>query len=361
MRSPTHRHGTPPRDGVLLANLGTPTAPTPKAVRRFLREFLSDRRVVEIPRLLWRPLLHLLIAPLRAPRTARAYSTIWQPHDDDGSPLLIHSRRQQRALAEQFKARGLDLACELAMTYGEPSPATALGRLAEQNVARLVVLPLYPQYSASTTAAVFDRIAAALEQHRRLPSLTLVGDYCDDDGYIKACAERIQAYRDKHGAGERLLLSFHGLPERNLAAGDPYHCQCRKTARLIAERLGLADTQWTTTFQSRFGRAEWLKPYTDDTLAELARDGRSVDVFTPGFAADCLETLEEINLRSRDHYLACGGTRFRYIPALNDAPAHIEALAQIVLRHAPERFGAPADAAEWRASRDRALALGAKD
>ena len=359
--SSTYRHGTPLRAGVLLVNLGTPTAPTVAATRKFLREFLSDPRVVEIPRWVWWPILYGFVLPLRPLRTAHAYELIWQSYDADGSPLLIHSRSQQAMLDEHFKARGLDIVCELGMTYGEPSIKGAIERLVELNIDDLIVLPLYPQYSASTTAPVFERVAKALQGLRRMPSLSFINDYCDDDGYIRTCADHIAAYREKLGAGDKLVLSFHGLPHRALMAGDPYHCQCHKTARLIAGRLRLNDMQWSIAFQSRFGRAKWLQPYTTDVLAECARNGESVDVFTPGFSVDCLETLEEINLRARDDFIAAGGRRFHYIPALNDSAAHIKSLADVILRHARDGFGSPTDADELRESRNRALKLGAED
>lgn len=358
-----YTHGTPLRSGVLLVNLGTPSAPTVRATRRFLRQFLSDPRVIEIPRPLWWFILNFFILPVRPFRTARIYQTVWQSdYPENGSPLMVHTRKQQKALSEHFRQTNPDIVCEVAMCYGEPSVETALGRLAGKNVQKLVILPLYPQYSASTAAAAHDAFARAASSLRWLPAYIFVSHYCDDDGYINACASQISVYREKHGAGDQLLLSFHGLPQRTLEAGDPYHCQCHKTARLIAERLQLDDSQWQLAFQSRFGAAEWLRPYTDQTLIDLAKADKSVDVFCPGFAADCIETLEEINIENRNNYIEAGGRQFRYIPALNDTAAHIQCLADIVLRHgrAWDDFGktpSAADDADLQMQKQRALRL----
>ncbi len=313
---------------MLLINLGTPRAPTTAAVRSYLREFLSDPRVVEIPRLIWLPILYGLVLSLRPRRTARAYRKIWLA---EGSPLLVYTRRQQRALSAALDKRGPAATVEAAMCYGQPSIASVLEQLHKSGVTRLIVLPVYPQYSATTTAAAFDAIARALKKQRRLPEIRLINDYHDDNAYIKACAAHVLNSRREHGGGEKLLLSFHGLPKKNVLRGDPYESQCRKTAALIARELDLRWDAWLPCFQSRFGRAEWLKPYTDETLRALARQGvKSVDVFCPGFAADCLETLEEIDMQNRNFFLAAGGRRFHYIPALNDGKEHIECLARIV-------------------------------
>ncbi len=317
------------RPGVLLINLGTPQAPTAAAVRKYLKEFLSDPRVVEIPRPIWLPILYTLVLTLRPRRTARAYRKIWTA---EGSPLMVNTRRQQQALGPALHRYGLTgVTVEMAMCYGQPSIASALEKLCGAGMTQLAVLPVYPQYSATTTAAAFDAIARALKKQRQLPEIRLINDYHDNDAYIKACAARILDWRREHGAGEKLLFSFHGLPKRNIALGDPYQRQCRKTAELIARELKLKWNRWLLCFQSRFGRAEWLTPYTDETLRALARQGvRSVDIFCPGFAADCLETLEEIAMQNRDFFLEAGGDRFHYIPALNDSKEHIECLARIV-------------------------------
>ncbi|MGE0384443.1 MAG: ferrochelatase [Gammaproteobacteria bacterium] len=355
-------HAALPRAGVLIVNLGTPAAPTPAAVRRYLAEFLADPRVVELPRLLWLPILHGVVLPLRARRSAHAYAQIWRP---DGSPLLALSRRLASGIRAALQARFPDrFAVELAMRYGDPGVEAALARLLQAGSDRLVVLPLYPQYSAATTASTFDALARALAHHRRLPELRFVAQYHDDPGYVRALVAAIQAHWKSHGRGDCLLFSFHGLPERSLRDGDPYHCQCHKTARLVAEALGLAPERWRVAFQSRFGRQEWLKPYTEPTLAELARTGTvDVDVVSAGFAVDCLETLEEIDLRYRAAFLAAGGRRFGYIPCLNDSPAHVEALTGIVLAHAAGWPQCGADFATELAGREagaaRARAMGA--
>ena len=316
------------RGGVLLVNLGTPQAPTTKAIRSYLREFLSDPRVIEIPRLIWLPILYGVVLPLRPRRIVDAYRSIWLP---EGSPLLVHTRRQRRGLDEALKRRGpASVKVEMAMCYGQPSIVTALEKLCEFGVTRLVVLPVYPQYSAATTAATLDAVAKALGKQRYVPELRILNGYHDDGLYIKACAGNIAESRSKHGSGEKLLFSFHGLPKRNIAMGDPYRSQCHTTARLLAQELGLKWNEWLITFQSRFGFAEWLTPYTDESLRLLARQGvKSVDVFCPGFAADCLETIEEIGVQNRDFFLEAGGERFHRIPSLNATARHIECLAQL--------------------------------
>jgi ferrochelatase len=356
-------HDQPTRAGILLANLGTPDAPTPAAVRRYLAEFLWDPRVVELPRPLWWLILHGLILRVRPARSARKYQKIWTP---DGSPLLAISQRQAAAITAKLAERHPGpIQVAIGMRYGNPSIAAALAELRAAGVQRLLVLPLYPQYSAATVASTFDAVVAELRTWRWLPELRFITQYHDDPGYLDALAAHLRAARADQ-PGERLLFSFHGLPRRNLLAGDPYYCQCQKTARLLAERLGLQPEQWAAAFQSRFGRAEWLQPYASVLLAEWAKAGvKSVDVACPGFAADCLETLEEIALENRQVFLAAGGERYRYLPALNDTPAHIATLTDLIGRHAagwPEfapDYDAGARAAECAATRQRALALGA--
>lgn len=315
--------------GVLLVNLGTPDAPTPRALRHYLAEFLADPRVVETPRLLWRPILHGVILRVRPPRSAQAYARIWT---EEGSPLLVISRRQQQALAKLLAQRlGQPVPVALGMRYGRPSIRAAMQELADAGVRRLLVLPLYPQYSATTTASVMDAVTSVLRRQRDIPALRFVRDYHADTGYIGAIADKIRAHWQVHGRGERLLLSFHGIPKRYVSQGDPYAEQCHASGRLIAERLGLADGDWIITFQSRFGPQQWLTPYTDKTLEQLARSGvRRVDLACPGFAADCLETLEENAMVNRALYLNAGGEQFHYIPCLNDDPPHVELLADLV-------------------------------
>ena len=313
---------------LLLVNLGTPAAPTAGAVRRFLRQFLHDRRVVELTRWLWCPLLEFLILPLRSPKVARKYAQIWTAQ---GSPLLAHSR----ALADAVQARLPAMQVRLAMRYGEPSVAGELQ--AAEGAERIVVLPLYPQYSGSTTASVHDAVGAELARWRRRPALRLLADYHLDAGWLDALAASVREHWQMHGRGELLLLSFHGLPVFQDRAGDPYAGQCRASAEALARRLGLREDEWQLAFQSRFGRAEWLQPYTMQTLEELARRGlRKVDVVCRGFAVDCLVTLEDIRVVKSDAFRAAGGEALRYIPALNAGAAHADALAAIARRELGE-------------------------
>ena len=317
------------RTGVLVANLGTPDASTPEAVKRFLAEFLSDPRVVDLPRALWQPILHGVILRVRPKRSARAYREVWT---EAGSPLLVNTQ----ALANTLQLRLASLLSQpvpvaTGMTYGNPSIAAALKELQARDVERVLVLPLYPQYSATTTAAVLDRVQSALDHLGWRPRVLSIDDYHADVGYIAALAESLAGRIADFGAGVHLLFSFHGLPQRYADAGDPYQHQCETTARLVASRLTLPAQAWSLAYQSRVGRARWLKPYTEIHLRELAkRDTRRVIVCCPGFAVDCLETLEEIAIRGRASFLAAGGASFDYVPALNDGPAHVECLARIV-------------------------------
>jgi protoporphyrin/coproporphyrin ferrochelatase len=357
---PPYRHGQAARTAVLLVALGTPDAPTAPAVRRYLAEFLSDPRVVEIPRLLWWPILHGVILRTRPSRSAAKYASIWT---EQGSPLAMWTERQARALADQLAATGHDVLVRHAMRYGNPSMPDVLDKLRGEGATRILVLPMYPQYAAATTASVADRLQQWAARARRVPEWRFVAEHHDDPGYIGALAQRLQTHWREYGRGERLILSFHGVPERSLTLGDPYHCQCHKTARLLAERLGLAPEHFLVTFQSRFGTAKWLQPYTEPTLKALAAQGaRSVDVMCPGFVADCLETLEEIALEARDAFLGAGGLTFRYVACLNDDPDWIAALAALAQRHLQ---GWPTlargDQAERDRQRERALALGATD
>lgn len=316
--------------GVLLVNLGTPDAPTPGAIRRYLAEFLRDRRVVDLPRALWLPLLYGLILPLRPARLAPQYARIWTA---EGSPLAKITRELRTALASRLAGEAVTVAA--AMRYGAPAIGTALAQLHAAGVTRLVVLPLYPQYSATTTESVFDVLAAAVRERRWPLDLRLVRDYHDDAGYIAALAESVREHWQQHGRGERLLMSFHGIPQRYVERGDPYGRQCEQTARRLADALGLGDGDWQLAYQSRVGRARWLGPYTDAVVVELARAGvRRLDVVCPGFSADCLETLDEIAIRYAGAFVAAGGEALRYVPALNARPAHVEALARIAMAQA---------------------------
>ncbi len=322
-----------PPFGVMLVNLGTPAAPDAASVRKYLAEFLWDKRVIQVPRLLWWLILHGIILRVRPRKVAHLYESIWTA---DGSPLLVISRKQQAALKTALRTRlQTDIPVELAMNYGQPSLTQAGRALAAQGVRRILVLPLYPQYSASTTASVFDRLARALQPCPDLPELHFIRDYWEEPAYLDALTACVQEYWQEHGQPDRLLLSFHGIPQRYEDNGDPYPSLCRATAKAVADRLGLRDDQWSESFQSRFGREEWVKPYTDELLKQWgAQDGiNRVDVISPAFAADCLETLEELAVQNRALFLEAGGKDYRYIPCLNDRPDHIDMLAQLVLKH----------------------------
>lgn len=316
---------------VLLVNLGTPAAPTRDAVREYLAEFLSDPRVVELPRWLWWPILHGYVLRTRPRRSAEAYARIWR---DEGSPLLVFSERLASAVRARIaSATSGKVDVALAMTYGEPSVPSVIAGLMQQGVDRLAALPLFPQYSATSTGAALDAVMHAMQNLRRMPSLRTTIDYHADTGYLAALASSVQAFWSAHGRGDKLLLSFHGIPEKYAKAGDPYPDQCRETARRLGDALGLANDDLLVTFQSRLGRQPWLRPYTDELVEQLARqDVGTLDVLCPGFAVDCLETLEENAIRYRALFLTNGGRQFRYIPALNDGSAHASALADIALR-----------------------------
>ncbi|HSW18371.1 MAG TPA: ferrochelatase [Ramlibacter sp.] len=357
-KEPPHRHGQAPTTGVLLCNLGTPDAPTAPAVRRYLRQFLSDPRVVEIPRAVWLPLLHGVILPLRSAKSAAKYATIWTK---DGSPLKTNTALQAQMLLGWLGERGHRVSVRYAMRYGNPSIASQLDALKADGATRILVLSAYPQYSGTTTASLVDAVGDWAARTRHVPELRFVNRYHDDDGYIAALASGVQRHWKTNGRPEHLMMSFHGVPERTLKLGDPYHCECRKTARLLAAKLGLAAEQYTVSFQSRFGKAKWLQPYTEPTLQALAKKGvRHVDVVCPGFTSDCLETLEEIGMEGKAAFLAAGGKEFHAIPCLNDAPDWITALADIAQTHMggwPTRE--QPDERALQASRDAALALGA--
>jgi ferrochelatase len=351
-------HSQSPRVGVLLTNLGTPDAPETRPVRKYLKQFLWDPRVVEIPRPAWWLILNGIVLRLRPSRSAASYRKVWT---DRGSPLMFHTRDQAEALrAHMAERHGEQLIVDFAMRYGSPDIAGAVQGMLQQGVRKLLVLPLYPQYSGATTGSTFDALAADFSRRRWLPEFRFVAQYHDHPAYIEAVTESIQRYRAQHGSADKLVFSYHGEPRRYLDQGDPYHCQCHKTTRLIAERLGLQESEYITTFQSRFGKAEWLQPYTDATLKTLPGQGvKSVQVVCPGFAADCLETLEEIDEENRDCFLSAGGDSFSYIPCLNSEPGHISALATIVEEQlAGWLDDTPDESANTRA---RAVALGASN
>jgi protoporphyrin/coproporphyrin ferrochelatase len=355
---PPFVHGQAAQTAVLYCNLGTPDEPTTAAVRSYLAEFLSDPRVVEIPRALWLALLYGVILPLRSAKSARKYAAIWTK---EGSPLRLWTELQAKRLQGWLGEHGHRVTVRYAMRYGNPSIASQLDALKAAGATRILILPAYPQYSGTTTASIIDAVLSWSARIRNVPELRFVNHYHDDSGYVQALARRVRAYWHANSRGEHLLMSFHGVPERTLKLGDPYHCECQKTARLLAAELGLEKSQYTLSFQSRFGKAKWLEPYTEPTLRDLAKRGATrVDVVCPGFTGDCLETLEEIAMEGRQAFLASGGKDFHYIPCLNDEPAWIAALGTLAEKNLsgwPTRE--PRDSEALDRSRDAALAKGA--
>ena len=323
------RHDQQTRIGVMLVNLGTPDEASVKAVREFLDEFLSDPRVVESPRFLWWLVMNLIILRFRPRKVARAYASVWQP---GGSPLMVYSRAQADALQNELDGHFPDyFKVSLAMRYGHPAIQDVMEEFRQQHCRYLLVVPMFPQYSATTTASIFDEVSRILKSWRLLPQMRMPMHYHDNASYIEALAMSVEASWQENGRGDKLLMSFHGLPQRYHKAGDPYFCECMKTARLLADRLGLEDSAWQAAFQSRFGREPWLQPYFDKTLTKLPASGvKSVDVICPGFAADCLETLEEVAQHDRDLFLKAGGERYHYIAALNDQESHVKMLGELV-------------------------------
>ena len=357
LTEPEYAHGTPEKTAVLLVNLGTPEAPTAAALRPYLKEFLSDPRVIEIPRAVWWPILNGIILNTRPKKSAEKYASIWMP---EGSPLKVHTERQATLLQGYLGEKAKGIVVDYAMRYGKPSIPEVMHKLRQQNCQRILLLPLYPQYAASTVATTFDAVFAELEQMRNAPALRTVRHFHDDPGYIKACAQNIRDYWTLHGRPDKLVMSFHGLPRKTLEQGDHYYCECQKSGRLIAEELGLGKEQYLVTFQSRFGRAEWLKPYTAATLAELGKQKmKRVDVVCPGFVSDCLETLEEIAMEVRDEFLHAGGGEYHYVPCLNERPDWISALCELTLANLQGWLQQP-DTAELERQRLHALELGAK-
>lgn len=351
----SYRHDQEQKIGILLVNLGTPDAPDRASVRRYLKQFLWDPRVVEMARPIWWLVLNLIILNTRPGRSAAAYRKVWTP---DGSPLLTISREQEHALRARLGEKFGDNVCvELAMRYGSPSIENGLHALREQGARRLLVLPLYPQYSATTTASIFDEVTDQVRKWRWLPEIRFINHYHDEPAYITALAESVSHWREQYGSADKLLLSFHGIPEEYFHKGDPYFCECQKTGRLLAEALGLQEHEWTLSFQSRLGPKQWLQPYTDKTLEQMGKDGiKSVQVVCPGFSADCLETLEEIAMENKETFLEAGGERYEYIPCLNAQPAHIDMLAGLVERHLG---GWAMDGEDPEAIAERARKLGA--
>lgn|SRR5690606_6443608 len=326
------------KTAVILMNLGTPAAPTPTAIRRYLRDFLSDERVVEIPRLLWLPILYGVILPFRPRRIAVGYRQMWKEYGD--SPLRVISQRQADRLAQRLRRDASDAPMvRVAMTYGAPQLADVVSELRAEQVEHILVLPLYPQFSATSTGAVYDRVAALYRSSRNIPSLNVLKHYHDHPSYIEALAQSVLAHWREHGRAQKLLMSFHGIPKRNVEMGDPYRAHCEHTAILLAHRLGLGTAQWQLSFQSRLGRAEWLQPYTSVQLQQWGEQRvASVDVICPAFATDCLETLEEIAVENREVFQRAGGGEYRYISCLNDTDAHIELLVELIDENMPSSF-----------------------
>ncbi|MCR4304451.1 MAG: ferrochelatase [Gallionella sp.] len=355
---PEFAHGTPARTGILLINLGTPDAPTAKAVRPYLKEFLGDPRVVEIPRPVWWLILNGIILNTRPKKSAAKYASIWLP---EGSPLRVHTERQtvllQGFLGERSRAQ---FVVDYAMRYGNPGIPRVLRKLKEQNCQRILIVPMYPQYAASSTATAYDIVFGELQQMRNAPALRTIKDFHDNAGYIKSLANSINEYWMKHGRPEKLLMSFHGLPHYTLDKGDPYHCECHKTARLLGQELKLGTEQYALSFQSRFGKAKWLQPYTTATLKEMGREKiKRLDVVCPGFVADCLETLEEIAQEGKEDFQHAGGGEYHYIPCLNERNDWMHALTDLVMENLHGWLAVP-DAAELEQSRLRALKAGAE-
>jgi protoporphyrin/coproporphyrin ferrochelatase len=356
---PSYSHGTVEKTAILLINLGTPEAPTAQTVKPYLREFLSDPRVVEIPKPIWWLILNGIILNIRPKKSAAKYASIWMP---EGSPLKVHTERQTILLQSYLgeKTTGTPVVVDYAMRYGNPSIPDVLARLKAQNCQRILLVPLYPQYAASATATALDAVFSELQKMRNMPAVRSIKHFHDDTGYIKATAQNIRDYWTLHGRPDKLLMSFHGVPRYTLDKGDPYHCECLKSGRLIAEELGLHKEQYIISFQSRFGKAEWIKPYTTATLKELGNQKtKRVDVVCPGFVADCLETLEEIAQEGREDFQHAGGGEYHYIPCLNERPDWIHALTDLVLANLHGWLAEP-DTVQLEQNRLRALATGAK-
>ncbi|MBV1774208.1 ferrochelatase [Burkholderiaceae bacterium DAT-1] len=358
LQEPAFQHGRSPRTGILLINLGTPDAPDAKALRPYLKQFLSDQRVVEIPRLLWWPILNLIILNTRPARSAEKYRSIWTP---EGSPLAVYTRRSATLLQGRMgESLSPTIAVRYAMRYGNPSVSDTLMAMKADGVERVLAVPLYPQYAASSTGSAMDAVATAIQSMRNPPEIRLIKHFHDHPAYIRLMASRIEEHWQQHGRGDHLLMSFHGVPRFSLDKGDPYHCECHKSARLIAEALRLNKDEYTVCFQSRFGKAEWLKPYTSEVLMRLGQAGtRALDVVCPGFVADCLETLEEIAIEGKETFQHAGGGDYRYIAAPNDGHDWIAALSDIVTPHLGG-WVLDADKSELSRQQSLARALGAK-
>jgi ferrochelatase len=355
-----YSHGSAPKTAILLVNLGTPDAPTASALRRYLGEFLSDPRVVEIPKPVWWLILNGIILPIRSSKSAAKYASVWT---ERGSPLQSGTADLTQAIAAEMARLGHHVQVRYAMRYGNPSVASVLDEMAKQNVTRILLVPLYPQYCAATTASTLDAVTAWMRRSRRMPELRVLNHFHDEPLYIEALARKIEAHWQQQGRPDKFVMSFHGMPARTLKLGDPYHCECHKTGRLLAERLGLAAADYAVTFQSRFGKQEWLQPYTEPTLRQLAKEGVArVDVTCPGFSVDCLETLEEIAMEGKEAFLSSGGKVFHYIDCLNAETHWAQGFSRLLTSHLQGwNTTVPADPKELAQTRERAKALGAEN
>ena len=326
-----YEHGSKDKTGVLITNLGTPDAPNAKSLKIYLNQFLSDPRVIEIPKIIWQIILKLIILQIRPRKSAANYKKIWT---DKGSPLLDISQRQLEGVKKIISDKYPNVEFALGMRYGNPSIEKALKGLQEKQVRRLLVLPLYPQYCAATTASTFDEVTNTLQKWRWIPELRFINQYFEEEKYIETLASSIEDFWRTNGKPQKIIFSYHGIPKRYLINGDPYHCFCLKTTRLVKEKMRLSDDQITTTFQSRFGREEWLQPYTSETLKELPAKGiKDIHIISPGFSSDCLETLEELEEENREYFIESGGEKYKYIPCLNDNKKHLDFISDLIIKN----------------------------
>ncbi len=326
-----YEHGSREKVGILLTNLGTPNQPNTKALKIYLKEFLSDPRVIEVPKIIWQLILRIIILQIRPRKSAKTYKTIWT---DEGSPLLNISKKQTKAVTQKLETNYNNTVVELGMRYGDPSINNALKKLQKKQVRRILILPLYPQYCAATTGSTFDAVTSILQKWRWVPEIRFVNQYFEEKKYIITLGDSIKEFWKKNNKPQKLIFSYHGIPKRYHIEGDPYHCFCLKTTRLVKEYLNLSDEEVLTTFQSRFGSQEWLQPYTDKTLKELPNKGiKKIHIISPGFSSDCLETLEELKVENKNYFIDSGGEDYKYIPCLNDDPTHIEFLTELILKH----------------------------
>ena len=326
-----YEHGSKEKIGVLITNLGTPDAPNKKELKVYLNQFLSDPRVIELPKILWQIILKLVILQIRPSKSAEAYKQIWT---DKGSPLLDIANRQLNKIQSSFSSKNENIVFEVGMRYGNPSIPEALLKLQKKQVRRLLVLPMYPQYCAATTGSTFDEVTNVLQKWRWIPEMRFINQYFEEKNYIEALSNSIKSFWKKTSKPQKIIFSYHGIPKRYLTNGDPYHCFCLKTTRLVKENMGLSDDEIMTTFQSRFGREEWLKPYTSETLKELPKQGiKNIHIISPGFSSDCLETLEELEEENKEYFMESGGENYHYIPCLNDHDDHIDVFVNLIKKH----------------------------